>query len=223
MAKNVDNRYGKWTVLKEVGTAKPGRHFECLCDCGTVSVIPATTLRAGRSTQCLSCMYRERDDPYQWIGKDIGQWTVVSVTSVKRRFWHVMARCSCGVEKEQCLSDLKKGRSQRCSTCSNRLKAANNVTHGMNRSPIYKVWHSMRQRCHNPKASSYKWYGSRGIKVCERWHIFENFLADMGERPDGMTIDRINNAGDYEPGNCRWVSHFVNCQNRRVRGATPEL
>ena len=79
---------------------------------------------------------------------------------------------------------------------------------------LYKVWSAILQRCNNPKSTGYKYYGGRGIKVCDRWLIFENFHKDMGDRPDGMTIDRINNDGDYKPSNCRWITHKENCNNR---------
>ena len=82
-------------------------------------------------------------------------------------------------------------------------------------SPTYNSWHKMKQRCLNPNCLEYKNYGGRDIKVCERWMDFENFLEDMGERPEGLTLDRINNDGDYEPGNCRWATWKEQNQNRR--------
>ncbi|TAM23394.1 MAG: hypothetical protein EPN60_15100 [Nevskiaceae bacterium] len=81
-------------------------------------------------------------------------------------------------------------------------------------SPAYQVWHSMRARCTNPSRPHYARYGGRGIKVCARWGSFANFIADMGERPSGATLDRIDNDGHYEPGNCRWATRKDNCRNR---------
>jgi LexA DNA binding domain-containing protein len=78
------------------------------------------------------------------------------------------------------------------------------------------TWESMKDRCHTPSNPTYKNYGGRGIKICERWLVYENFLADMGERPEGTTIDRINNDGNYEPGNCRWATANVQSRNRRT-------
>lgn len=84
------------------------------------------------------------------------------------------------------------------------------LKHGMSHTAIYHVWHTMKARCHNPKSASYQHYGARGIKVCERWMVFENFLADIGERPEGHSLDRINPDDDYRPENCRWLPKAEN-------------
>lgn len=93
-------------------------------------------------------------------------------------------------------------------------------SHGMTRlpdgrhTPTYTVWKQMKRRCNSPKAATFYRYGGRGIRVCERWLTFANFLADMGARPDGTTLDRMDNDGNYEPANCRWVSRKENSRNR---------
>jgi len=135
--------------------------------------------------------------------KTFNNWTVLekgSYSSDGHIFWK--CKCTCGLIKEVLGKTLRNGNSTGCRQCQvNRCFR----THGMSRSPTNKVWCGMNARCHNPKDTGYKWYGAKGVTVCERWrNNFLNFLEDMGERPDGKSIDRIDNSKGYEPHNCKW-------------------
>lgn len=126
--------------------------------------------------------------------------------------------CDCGVVKTIRLHDLKSGRVKSCGcllreTSSMRAKERS-TKHGMFGTRAYNIWDSMMGRCYRPKASGYKNYGGRGITVCDRWHSFENFYADMGE-PNNLTLDRINSDNNYSKENCRWASYTTQANNRR--------
>ena len=121
--------------------------------------------------------------------------------------------CACGGTATVITTNLKKGNSTSCG-CKRR---ETNVKHGMSNSRVYGVWKSMVQRCHNPSDRSFENYGGRGIQVCEEWRdSFSQFIADMGIRPEGFDLDRIDNDKGYNPENCRWVSRLRNLNNKRT-------
>lgn len=152
-------------------------------------------------------------------GMRFGRLTVGRFMFTRRRVNIYSTRCDCGKERVVDAWKLINGKAVSCGCVAREDLRARNTTHGRSRisDPTYRSWYNMKSRCNNPNDAAYRDYGGRGIKVCERWHRFEHFLADMGERPPGdFSIDRYpDKNGNYEPGNCRWATPVEQHRNTR--------
>lgn len=166
--------------------------------------------------------------PYNFInliGQRFGRWVVLERAENKsgRTCW--LCQCDCGKIKEVFGCHINSGKSQSCGCLSREINTQTNFKHGhcINSisTPIYTVWLAIHDRCNNTKKRAYKHYGARGITVCKRWNDFAKFLADMSPRPKGLTIDRINNDGNYEPDNCRWATYKQQKRNNRGTKLNP--
>lgn len=152
------------------------------------------------------------------VGQRFGRLTVIDPVVQKDRHSNVKAlfRCDCGSEKVIYVNGVRSGKVKSCGCLLKEATGKRATTHGRSGTALYEVWEGMKSRCFNKNASNYKNYGGRGIKVCDQWKDFSAFDLDMGASwRQGLEIDRINNDGDYEPNNCRWVTHQENSSNTR--------
>ena len=227
--------FGCWTVIKHCAEkSKPQRpYWICECSCGIIKSVSADSLKRGKSTSC-GCYQKELAAKQSiettklligrvndLVGQRFGRLLVLGyvgrMVNGRHSIW--LCGCDCGQEKEILRSALIQGRTKSCgclqSELASKTASTMNVTHGDSGSVEHLAWRNMLTRCYYDKCDHYGAYGGRGITVCNRWRSYENFLADLGRKPDGFTLERIDTNKSYEPSNCKWATWHDQHRNRR--------
>lgn len=194
-------KFGDWTVLQfDHQDLGKDSYWLSECICGETKIAASSNIKRQGDYKC--------KHKASFIGKRFGRLVVTSLAYIKdASYWN--CKCDCGNTCIVRRNGLTTGNTQSCGC----LQKESVTTHGMKSNPLYPVWGDMIGRCENEKDKDYKHYGARGIKVCDRWHNINNFIADMGERPEGYEIERIDVEGDYCPENCVWLDHKGQMRN----------
>ena len=210
-------RYGRLVVIDGPVRARSSLQWKCRCDCGKETFVFASSLRAGRSRSC-GCLTTKDE-----TGQKYGRLTVLHRVASRR----ARCVCDCGAVVDVLLYSLRGGTTRSCGCLRREAVAQASATHGHalrgRTSPEYRAWQGMWDRCTNDNAEGYRWYGAMGVSVCEEWRSFEVFLRDMGPRPRGCSIDRIDCTGNYSPSNCRWATATQQARNKRSTARMPEV
>lgn len=221
MSKRLDltnQRFGRLRVLGRAENIKGKTAWRCICDCGTQKVIRTAELRRGDTSSC-GCLRRENPpNLIDLAGESFGSLTVLKRNGSQGSQAAWLCKCKCGNFVTVRSRDLRSGSIKSCG-CYRRLVAKKTATkHGASHTRLYAVWVSMLQRCGNPNNQDYQHYGGRGIEVCQDWLSFEAFKAwaeSAGYRK-GLSIERVDNDGGYNPENCVWIPLRDQAKNRRT-------
>lgn len=155
------------------------------------------------------------------VGDKVGRLLLLEIVGKGRNGTKICrCLCDCGTTKDIILSSLNNGLTQSCGCLYKESRKTCSATHGLSGSPTYNSWVAMRARCYDVNSDYYNLYGGRGITVCHEWMVsFETFLKDMGEKPQGCSLDRIDSDGNYCPENCRWATFSKQAYNQRKRNS----
>lgn len=208
----IGQRFGKLTVLNISDKRDSRIYWECRCDCGTIKNIAGGHLSGGRINSC-GCIRLEKTN---FIGQKFGRLTVLEYSHTdNNRNSHWKCKCDCGNIVIVDSHSFKRGHTKSCGCLKKETDGKSATTHGKCKTKEYKIWQAIIQRCTNFNNEEYHNYGGRGIIICKEWLNFKNFYKDMGEKPQGMSIDRKNNDKGYSKENCRWATYKEQGNNTR--------